>query len=167
MELIEPSSAYIDSYKLALIEFDLHGISGFWKGFDSIDDVGTYLQNIKQYQHRSGLDHSVVTASVFWLVDGDEFIGHVSVRHSLTAGIRRKGGHVGYAIRPMKHRQGYGSRILELALPRVRSLGIQQALVTCDRDNIASRKIIEMHGGILFDEIEVNGRPILRFWIRL
>jgi predicted acetyltransferase len=42
-------------------------------------------------------------------------------------------------------------------------------LVTCDVDNVASRKIIEHNGGIL--EIETNVEdhevPIARYWIRL
>ena len=47
----------------------------------------------------------------------DEFIGHVSIRHELNAALEVQGGHIGYAIRPSKQQQGYGSRLLALALP--------------------------------------------------
>jgi predicted acetyltransferase len=165
MELIEPSARFIESYAEALIEFDTHGISGFWKSFGPIDSVDLYLQRIKQYDHVAGIECHVVPASVFWLVDNDEFVGHVSVRHSLNAPLRRKGGHIGYAIRPSKQRHGYGTQILGLVLPYVRSLGIQPALVTCDMDNIASRKIIEKNGGIAVNGPEAGDDSILRFWI--
>jgi predicted acetyltransferase len=165
MELIEPSSTFLESYKLALNEFDEHGISGFWKHFGPVD--ANRLQRIKCYQHLAGVDNCSVPATVFWLVDGIEFVGHVSVRHFLNAPLRQNGGHIGYAIRPSKQRQGYGSHILRLVIPHARALGIQKALITCDEDNVASRRIIEKNGGTISNEHEVNGKVVLRFWIPL
>ncbi len=115
----------------------------------------------------AGLPIGTVPASVYWLIDEGNFIGHVSVRHCLSEALERRGGHIGYAIRPSKQHQGYGSQILKRVLPVVRALGIQKALVTCDKDNFASRRIIEKNGGMLADEIEVNGKLVLRFWIDL
>ena len=167
MELIEPSLQFIESYKSALAEFGREGISGFWKFFGPVDDAEKYLWNIKRYRHRGGLPDDLVPATVYWLVEGDEFIGHVSIRHELNAALEQQGGHIGYAIRPSKQRQGYGSRLLELALPKAKKIGIQRALLTCDKSNVASRKIIEKNGGLLADEISVNGNEVLRFWISL
>jgi predicted acetyltransferase len=167
MELIEPSPAFVESYKAALREFEVNGISGFWEFFGPLDDPEAYIRRIKQYQHVAGLPIGLVPASVFWLVDSGEFIGHVSVRHCLNAALERRGGHIGYAIRPSKQRHGYGSEILKRVLPHVRALGIQKALVTCDKDNVVSRKIIEKNGGVLADEIDVNGKVVLRCWIQL
>ncbi len=167
MELIEPSLAFVESCRAALREFEDEGISGFWELFGPLDDAEAYIQRIKQYQHVAGLPIGLVPASVFWLVDSGEFIGHVSVRHCLNTALERRGGHIGYAIRPSKQGQGYGSQILKCVLPCVRTLGIRKALVTCDKDNLASRKIIEKNGGVLADEIEVNGKVGLRFWIQL
>ena len=39
--------------------------------------------------------------------------------------------------------------------------GIEQALLTCDADNVASRKVIEACGGILEDD----RRGMLRYWV--
>jgi predicted acetyltransferase len=167
MELIEPSFAFVESYRLALLEFERAGTLGFWRHFGPLDDVEANLQKIKQYQHVAGLPSDMVPASVYWLVDEGAFIGHVSVRHCLSEALERRGGHIGYAIRPSKQHQGYGSQILKRVLPVVRALGIQKALVTCDKDNFASRRIIEKNGGMLADEIEVNGKLVLRFWIDL
>jgi predicted acetyltransferase len=167
MELMEPSLRFIESYKCALAEFERDGISGFWKFFGPVDDAETYLRNIKRYQHRGGLQEDLVPATVYWLVEGDEFIGHVSIRHELNAALEKQGGHIGYAIRPSKQQQGYGSRLLELALPKAKKIGIQRALATCDKSNVASRKIIEKNGGVLSDEISVDGKELLRFWFSL
>lgn len=51
--------------------------------------------------------------------------------------------------------------MLAAALPVARSLGIDPALITCDEDNTASRKVIEANGGILGDER--GGK--LRYWV--
>jgi hypothetical protein len=42
--------------------------------------------------------------------------------------------------------------MLAAALPVARSLGIDRALLTCDEDNLASRKVIEANGGVLEDK---------------
>lgn len=167
MELIEPSFAFVESYRAALREFEDEGVSGFWTLFGPLDDAEAYIQRIKQYQHVAGLPIGLVPASVYWLVDNREFIGHVSVRHQLNAALERWGGHIGYAIRPSKQGHGYGLQILKRVRPVVRALGIQKSLVTCDKDNVASRRIIEKNGGLLADEIDVNGKVVLRFWIQL
>ncbi len=165
MELIQPTRTFIDSYRTALAEFEQHGISGFWHSFGPIDDPVEYLQQITNCAHRCGTNSGRVPASIYWLVDDGEFIGHTSIRHELNAALEQHGGHIGYAIRPTKHRQGYGTAILKLALPMARSLGIQRALLTCADDNFASRKIIEHSGGIFADEVNFKGNTVLRFWI--
>lgn len=157
----------MESYKKALHEFESNGISGFWKFFGSPDDAEVYLQKIKDLQVKEKLSEGLVPASIYWLVDGDEWIGHVSIRHELNPALERLGGNIGYAIRSSKQNQGYGSRLLELALPLAKKLGICKALITCDKDNAASLKIIKKNGGKMFEEDFVDGREILRFWISL
>ena len=51
--------------------------------------------------------------------------------------------------------------MLRAALPIVHRLGISSALVTCDHDNIGSRKVIEACGGLLED----RRADKLRFWV--
>jgi len=41
--------------------------------------------------------------------------------------------------------------MLAAVLPVARSLGIDQALLTCDEDNLASHRVIEANGGVLAD----------------
>jgi len=51
--------------------------------------------------------------------------------------------------------------MLRAALPWCRDLGIDRILLTCDSDNIGSRKVIEANGGALEDERAGK----LRFWV--
>jgi predicted acetyltransferase len=47
------------------------------------------------------------------------------------------------------------------ALPLALALGLDQVLITCDTDNVASRKVIEANGGRYED---TRGNK-LRYWI--
>jgi predicted acetyltransferase len=102
-----------------------------------------------------------VTATLLWMVDDDEVVGRISLRHALTPWLLEVGGHVGYAVRPSARRRGHATRGLGLVLPVAAARGIDQVLVTCDDTNVASRRVIEANGGVLEDNR--NGK--LRFWI--
>ena len=51
--------------------------------------------------------------------------------------------------------------MLGAVLPHTYALGIDPALLTCDIDNVASRKVIEANGGVFEDSR--SGK--LRFWV--
>ena len=81
-----------------------------------------------------------VPQTSLWLTDGDEFLGHLSIRHALNRRLRYKGGHIGYSVRPSRRRRGYATLMLRLSLPAANQLGIDPALVTCV-DTDASRRV--------------------------
>ena len=103
----------------------------------------------------------MVPATTLWWVDGDEYLGRLSIRHELTDVLREFGGHIGYVVRPSARRQGHAGAMLAASLPFARALGIDPALVTCDADNAGSRRVIESGGGVLEDQREDK----LRFWV--
>ena len=45
------------------------------------------------------------------------------------------------------------------------SLGLDTILITCDKNNIASKRTIESFGGILENEVIEATRTTLRYWI--
>jgi len=102
-----------------------------------------------------------VAQTNLWLIDGDEFLGQLSIRHTLNRRLRFKGGHIGYSVRPSQRRRGHATLMLRLALPVAHRMGIDPALITCDDTNIASRRVIEANGGVLASA----SHGILRFWV--
>ena len=90
-----------------------------------------------------------VPQTILWWVEGDEYLGRVGIRHRLTEQLARRGGHIGYEVRPGARRRGHATAMLAAALPIAASLGIELAHVDCDADNLASRRIIEKNGGRL------------------
>ncbi|GAC1475249.1 MAG: hypothetical protein PVSMB5_29880 [Ktedonobacteraceae bacterium] len=54
-------------------------------------------------------------------------------------------------------------------MDRAKDFGLKRVLLTCDEDNLASHRIIESHGGILENIVEVEQLPakVCRYWIQL
>jgi predicted acetyltransferase/diadenosine tetraphosphate (Ap4A) HIT family hydrolase len=102
-----------------------------------------------------------VPATTFWWVEDKEYLGRIAIRHQLTDSLREAGGHIGYDVRASARGQGHAGAMLRAALTVCGSMGIEQALLTCDVENVASRRVIERTGGVLQDEH--NG--LFRFWI--
>jgi len=165
--LVKPAIEYKQSFIEAVKEFHLENqehsliISELEEDFDKL---------VRKYQNLEkgiGLKEGYVPETRLWLVEENEFIGWVAIRHSLSESLMKGGGHIGYKIRPTKRKMGYGSKILELALPTALKLGIKEALVTCDDDNVASAKIIEKNGGILENKVELSDKLVRRYWIKI
>ena len=74
-----------------------------------------------------------------------KIIGVADIRHYLTDEAYRYG-HIGYSVRPSERSKGYGTEILRLALQKAYELGILEAVVTCKKDNHASRKVMRRNG---------------------
>jgi predicted acetyltransferase len=171
MELVEPSIKYRDSY-LASMQDGSTTMSEQKKDgvrVELIDkDFAAFVDSLNARREGKGLPEGFVPDSKYWLIDKGEYIGSVSIRHSLTPHLLEIGGHIGYSIRPSMRRMGYGKKILELALPKAKALGIDRILLTCDETNEGSRKIIEANGGILEDKRPnpEGGPDKLRYWIQ-
>jgi len=166
-KLVKPAIEYKESFIEALKESHAEGRSSSLIISELEEDFAKFVSKYKDREKGIGLKDGYVPDTRFWLVEGSEYIGWVSVRHKLSESLMKEGGHIGYEIRPTKRKLGYGTKILELALPLALNLGIKEALVTCDDDNIASAKIIEKNGGILENKEKINDKIVRRYWIKI
>ncbi|MEK7545304.1 MAG: GNAT family N-acetyltransferase [Patescibacteria group bacterium] len=165
MQLISPTKKYEQSWREALLELETEGTGGFWNIPEKPADIEEYIERTRNHSKGINIPDYWAPATTYWLIDEGRFVGHVNIRHSLNEKLEKKGGHVGYTIRSSARRNGYGMKILELALLKAREIGLKKVLVTCDDKNIASIKIVEKNGGILQDKIEVEGMLVRRYWI--
>lgn len=88
-----------------------------------------------------------------WMWDG-EFCGSIGFRwkpgtealppHCL--------GHIGYSVVPWKQRRGYATRALAEMLLEAAAEGLRYVEITTDPNNVASQRVIEANGGVLFEE---------------
>lgn len=173
MKLVLPDTKYKDSFFSFLEENDNDPEA---RRIHFEDDPKEIRRNFEIYVMKENerakgkyLPKGYVPSTTYWLIDNDEFIGRVNIRHRLTDHLLRVGGHIGYFIRPTMRRKGYGKKILEMAIPKAKDLGIDKILVTCDEDNLGSKKIIEENGGVYENKVvnEIGGPLKLRYWIKL
>lgn len=130
-------------------------------------DFEYYIQNLDIKQGNEKL----VSDETLFLYDDEsnEFIGACNIRHYLNDYLLKYGGHIGDGIRPSKRKQGYGTILVSLALERCKELKIEKVLMTCDKDNIGSKKTILNNGGILENEIldQDSNKIVQRYWINI
>lgn len=101
--------------------------------------------------------------------DDDKIIGMVNIRLALNDFLREEGGHIGYSIRPTERQKHYATDMLKEALKVCETIGIREVLVTCDKCNIASAKVIQNCNGEMEAEFysEVFGEVIQRYRVRI
>lgn len=99
--------------------------------------------------------------------DRDIFVGAVNIRYYLNEALLLNGGHIGDGIRPSERRKGYATKMIGLALEKCRDLGINRVLMVCDKENIGSAKSIIKNGGVLENELLIDGVVEQRYWIEL
>lgn len=164
--LSQPSALYKDSFLQSVQEFQAEGRRQSFDLHRMTADFPAFVQSLLDQADGNKVVAGKVPASHFWLIDDDEFIGMLNIRHELIEYLFKADGHIGYEIRPSKRKRGYGKEILRLGLEKARDLGFRRVLVTCDETNIGSKKIIEYNGGVFENAIGV-GSPIkkLRYWI--
>jgi predicted acetyltransferase len=103
-----------------------------------------------------------VPSTTLWWGEDEEYLGRIQLRQRLTPGLLETGGHIGYDVPPDHRRQGHATAMLGAMLPIVRrDYGLESVLVTCDTDNVGSRRVIEACGGVYED----TRRGKLRYWV--
>jgi len=128
-------------------------------------DFDSYLEHL---EIRRETDGKVPDTTLFCLdADRDIFVGAVNIRHYLTEEMLVNAGHIGDGVRPSERRKGYATAMIGLALKEAKKLGIDRVLMVCDRENVGSAKSIRNNGGVLENEIEVDGVVEQRYWIDL
>jgi tagatose 1,6-diphosphate aldolase len=73
-------------------------------------------------------------------------VGRVNVRERHTPFLTQYGGLLGYSVEPAFRGRRLAGRAVALLLPFIRGLGNAEAWITCNPDNIASRRTLERLG---------------------
>jgi predicted acetyltransferase len=106
-----------------------------------------------------------VHCTYWWIVEDDDVLGAIALRHELNEFLLRAGGHIGYGVRPAARRRGLASFALGATLPYAAKLGLSRVLVTCNVANEGSRRTIERNGGVLEDIRDTEIGRLRRYWI--
>ena len=146
-----------------------------WKEEEIIPStINKYEGDIQQfvdylYMMETDPPRLLVPGTLFFLTDGEEILGACEIRHFLNSGLLKYGGHMGYGVAPKHRGNGYAAKMIKMAMPFMKEVGIEMCLITCVEENVASAKSILNAGGVLENEVEIirNGVPKIgqRYWV--
>jgi len=111
-----------------------------------------WLRQNAGYARGVGLEDWMVPATAYWLYDGGTPVGFGKLRHRLNDALLENGGHIGYAVSALHRGRGCGNELLRLLLLEARALGIPEALITVDKANVRSNRVVVSNGGRLARE---------------
>ena len=170
--LLRPTEAYIpqiEDYRREFLEY-----GGSMDGAGALrrcESGREWLDHVEQYSRPETLPEGKVLSTQFILVrESDErLLGMLQLRHYLNDYLRRIAGHIGYSVRPTERRKGYAKRMLAMALPEARALGLDRVMISCHVDNEGSRRTILSNGGVFDSTVwdEEDGEMLERYWITL
>lgn len=146
-----PSNEFKNSYNEGIKEFQEEGKRDYLNINELEENFDLLIKKLEDEAKGINLKKDRFPQTELWLVENRKYIGDIRIRHGLNKQLKKIGGHIGYGIRPAERKKGYGKLILKLGLEKAKEIGLKEVLITCDKSNIGSKKIIETSGGELID----------------
>lgn len=175
IKLVKPSKEYKESFFEAVEEwgnrigFKILSVDDYVK-VKNQNDFDNLLNSLENAEKGIGLPDGFVPYSDLWLIADEKMAGVVNIRHNLDNPVLTEwGGHIGYQIRPSYMGKGLAVPMFLAALDfAADNLKIEKIMVSCNENNIPSRKTIEHalreRGG---EELEnfINNKGVVKRYI--
>ncbi len=155
---LEDKDEWLDYYQ-EFLENDLNSDPLNYSKYKTYED---FLIGIGKEECLIKSTSKTVPTSSFLLIANNRIIGHIFIHHINDLNLLRDyEGNIGYAIRPTERNKGYGTEMLRLALKECQNLNLKEVLISCDRENIPSSKVIENNNGKLLKEVFIPEENII------
>lgn len=83
-------------------------------------------------------------------------VGEIQLRVGETDSLRLYGGHISYGVRPEHRGQRFAARAVKLVMPLARQHGMSELWITCNPENIASRRTCELAGADFVEIVDLT-----------
>ena len=118
----------------------------------SFEEYNVWLKQQDDWSREINLPNGYVGQTCYWFIVDGIPVGIGKIRYTLTEHSRQIGGNIGYAISDKYRGKGYGTIMLKLLLEKAKEMNVKEKLLTVEKINPASRRVIEKNGGKLIDE---------------
>lgn len=136
-----------------------------------MDTIEAWLEFIRLCQSKETIPENWVTSDQYLYVrqSDNRIVGMIDFRHYFNDFLEKYGGNIGYSVRPSERRKGYAKRMLSDCLQLCRQYGLEKVLITCTKENEASKRTILANGGIYEKTVycEPDNVYLERYWIHL
>ena len=170
LRLVRPDESWLEEIRAYRAEFLAADSSMDGAGpLRRFEDPADWLEMVRCYEDPAAVPKGKVPATELLCVRGGRILGMLQIRHRLNAYLEQYAGHIGYSVRPSERRKGVAKRMLALALPLCRQLGLQRVMIACQPHNEGSRRTILANGGIYEKTVHEPERNVdlERYWITL
>ena len=84
-----------------------------------------------------------------------EYVGDINLRLDNSQAIIRYAGHIGYEVFAEHRGHRYAAMAVRLMIPIAREHGIDPLWITCDPENVASRRTLELAGAEYIETVSI------------
>lgn len=119
-------------------------------------EFNDWLKRMADLKNPENLPENYVPQTIYWLYIDDFPVGMGKLRHYLNENLLINGGNIGYGILKSQRGKGYGRILLEKLLQKAKSKNLKKVLLTVNKENISSRRVIEANNCLLKET--VNGK---------
>ncbi len=129
-------------------------------------DVDEWLLFTKNNRDKETCYKGILPNTTYVLVDNEEAIGFLNLKHELDDKARIRYGHIDMSIGPSKRQKGYGRQMLGLSLDKAREKGLDRVLLIAEQGDKVTNKIILDNGGQLDNTVIIVEDDEASYWKR-
>jgi tagatose 1,6-diphosphate aldolase len=96
-----------------------------------------------------------VPAFCFSMLSAESHVGSIQLRVGQMPELLLYRGHIGYGVDPAYRGNHFAARSVAILLPLARAVELRKLVITCDPENVPSRRTIEIAGGIYENTVDL------------
>jgi tagatose 1,6-diphosphate aldolase len=158
LELVTPDERWIDDLLDALNDPLTRELSPRESTLTR-DQLSRFIMDNPMGRQAADPEKGLVPAYHFWMrlapeADaGVRIAGGINLRIGRTTNLELYLGHIGYNVFPPARGRHYARRAVRMLLPLARRHALSPLWITCNPDNVASRRTCEGAGGVLVETV--------------
>lgn len=132
-----------------------------FKPFVTKENFASFLKNVED--KKNGIGNNGVKEIFYFAIENDKIVGHASIRLNpeVDNDTCKFSGHIMYGVVPSKRKLGYGNEICRMLVEKMAAMGYEEIIITCNDNNIGSKKIIINNGGEFIESVNYNSNTII------